>query len=136
MTADLTYLVWAVALTIVHVLLASSGAMTQIALPVLAGNRETPVEGRGCMLHKLALVKGLDYHDLKPMVSALFPLTFGEGTLTVADEVSDGTLVCLGAFAAVYRGGRGELLYYFGPDLVAELDALEALEATRRPALR
>jgi uncharacterized MAPEG superfamily protein len=47
MTADLTYLVWAVALTIVHVLLASSGAMTQIALPVLAGNRETPVEGRG-----------------------------------------------------------------------------------------
>lgn len=47
MTADLTYLVWTVALAIVQVLLASSGAMTQIALPVLAGNREAPVEGRG-----------------------------------------------------------------------------------------
>jgi uncharacterized MAPEG superfamily protein len=47
MTADLTYLVWAVALTLLQVLLASSGAITQIALPALAGNREEPVEGRG-----------------------------------------------------------------------------------------
>ena len=47
MTADLTYLVWAVALTIVQVLVASSGGMTQIPLPVLAGNRETSIEGRG-----------------------------------------------------------------------------------------
>jgi len=47
MTPDLTYLVWAVALTIVQVLVATSGAMTQIPLPVLAGNRETSVEGRG-----------------------------------------------------------------------------------------
>lgn len=47
MTADLTYLTWTVALTIVQVLLASSGAMSQIALPILAGNREAPVEGRG-----------------------------------------------------------------------------------------
>jgi len=47
MTTELTYLVWAVALTIVQVLVASSGAMTQIALPVLAGNREAAVEGRG-----------------------------------------------------------------------------------------
>jgi len=47
MTADLTYLVWAVALTIVQLLVAIVGAMTQFALPVLAGNREAAVEGRG-----------------------------------------------------------------------------------------
>jgi uncharacterized MAPEG superfamily protein len=47
MTPDLTYLVWAVALTIVQVLVASSGAMMQIDLPALAGNRDTPAEGRG-----------------------------------------------------------------------------------------
>jgi uncharacterized MAPEG superfamily protein len=47
MTADLTYLVWAVALTIAQVLLASSGTLTQFALPLLAGNREAPIEGRG-----------------------------------------------------------------------------------------
>jgi hypothetical protein len=29
------------------------------------------------MLHSFALEQGLDYHDLKPMVSALFPLNVG-----------------------------------------------------------
>jgi uncharacterized MAPEG superfamily protein len=47
MTTELTYLVWAVALTIVQVLVASSGAMTQIPLPVLAGNREAALDARG-----------------------------------------------------------------------------------------
>jgi uncharacterized MAPEG superfamily protein len=47
MTADLTYLVWAVALTIVQLLVTIVGATTQFALPVLVGNRETAVEGRG-----------------------------------------------------------------------------------------
>jgi uncharacterized MAPEG superfamily protein len=47
MTADLTYLVWAVALTIAQVLLASAGGMTQFAPQVLVGNREEKVEGRG-----------------------------------------------------------------------------------------
>lgn len=47
MTADLTYLVWAVVLTIVQVLVASAGGMTQFSLPVLVGNRETSIDGRG-----------------------------------------------------------------------------------------
>jgi hypothetical protein len=81
--------------------------------------------GRGCMLHKLAVARGLDYHDLKPMVSALFPLTFGSGALTIADEVEDRTLVCLDVGDSIYRGGRDEIAYYFGAALVAELDALE-----------
>ncbi len=47
MTPDLTYLVWTVALAILQILLSVVGAMTQFSLPVLVGNRETPVEGRG-----------------------------------------------------------------------------------------
>jgi len=47
MTPDLKYLVWAVALTIVQLLVAIVGATTQFSMPVLAGNRETAVEGRG-----------------------------------------------------------------------------------------
>lgn len=47
MTPDLTYLVWAVALTIVQVLVAIVGAATQFAMPLLVGNRETAIEGRG-----------------------------------------------------------------------------------------
>ncbi len=47
MTADLTYLVWAAALTMIQLLIVIVGASLQIPLSVLAGNRETPVEGRG-----------------------------------------------------------------------------------------
>jgi uncharacterized MAPEG superfamily protein len=47
MTLDLTYLVWAAALTMAQLLIVIVGATMQIPLPVLAGNRETAVEGRG-----------------------------------------------------------------------------------------
>src|SRR5512141_948177 len=47
MTPDLKYLVWTVALTIVQLLVAVAGATTQFPMPVLAGNRETAIEGRG-----------------------------------------------------------------------------------------
>jgi uncharacterized MAPEG superfamily protein len=47
MSPDLTYLVWATALTMVQLLVVIIGASFTIPLPVLAGNRETPVEGKG-----------------------------------------------------------------------------------------
>jgi len=47
MTADLTFLVWAVALTLVQVLVSVVGAMTQVSMPTLMGNREPPIECRG-----------------------------------------------------------------------------------------
>lgn len=80
--------------------------------------------GRGCLLHAFALERGEDYHALKPMVSALFPITFCDGVLTVADEVEDGSLVCGGEGPSVYEAARPELLHYFGEDCVRELDQL------------
>jgi hypothetical protein len=80
---------------------------------------------RGCALHRHALASGIDYHDLKPMVSALFPLTFDEGVLHPSTEVEDGTLICGGDGPTLYRGAREELAYYFGDALVRELDALD-----------
>ena len=47
MTVEMQYLVWAVALTIVQLLVAVAGVSTQFPIPVLAGNRETAIEGRG-----------------------------------------------------------------------------------------
>ncbi len=82
--------------------------------------------GRGCLLHAFALGTSQDYHTLKPIVSALFPLTFGHGTLFVSDELDDGSLVCGGDGPTVYEAARGELAYYFGDALVAELDARAA----------
>ena len=40
MTPELMYLVWSAALTVVLVLIAVSGAILEVGLPTLAGNRE------------------------------------------------------------------------------------------------
>ena len=47
MHTELALLAWAVALTLAQVLVAIVGASTQFSLPVLVGNRETPVDGKG-----------------------------------------------------------------------------------------
>jgi len=80
--------------------------------------------GRGCLIHSCCLEHGIEYHTLKPMVSALFPLTYDLGLLHPSGDAVSGELVCLGEGESLYRGGREELRYYFGEALVAELDAL------------
>jgi len=79
---------------------------------------------RGCALHAFALERGDDYHAIKPMVSALFPLTFGDGALLCSDELVDESLVCAGEGPTAYEMARAELRHYFGDELVTELDAL------------
>jgi hypothetical protein len=81
--------------------------------------------GRGCHLHAHSLETGLDYHRLKPLVSSLLPVTFDSGLLHPSDEVEDRDLVCLDRGPTLYRGVRDELAYYFGPELVAEIDRIE-----------
>lgn len=82
-------------------------------------------KGRGCLIHAYALQNGLDYHAVKPLVSTLFPVTFEHGVLAASNELADGSLVCAtGSGPTLYDGARDELLYYFGADLVAELDRL------------
>jgi hypothetical protein len=86
--------------------------------------------GRGCMIHSFALARGRDYHELKPMVSILFPLTFDYGLLHPSDEIEDRSLQCIDDGPTLYQGVREEVAWYFGEALVSELDALEAAEAT------
>jgi hypothetical protein len=83
---------------------------------------------RGCMLHSFALARGVDYHELKPMVSVLFPITFDEGLLHPSNEIGDRSLQCYNDGPTLYRGVRGEVSWYFGHSLVAELDELERVE--------
>lgn len=98
-----------------------------------AATRTTVVDGgcvflrrgaRGCTLHAFALAQGRDYHEIKPMVSALFPVTFGGGTLFCSEELVDGSLVCAGDGPTAYEMARSELAYYFGGAMIVELDAL------------
>ncbi len=67
---------------------------------------------------------------MKPMVSTLFPVTFGEGTLLCSEELVDGSLVCAGDGPTAYEMARSELAYYFGAELVGELDALAQSRAS------
>jgi hypothetical protein len=83
-------------------------------------------KGRGCMLHSYALERGIDYHDVKPMVSALFPLTFDYGLLHPSNEIVDRSLQCIDDGPTLYRGVRDEVDWYFGTELVVELDRFEA----------
>ena len=79
---------------------------------------------RGCTLHAVSLEHGADYHLLKPMVSALFPVTFGDQVLLCSEELAEGSLVCAGEGPTAYEMARAELRFYFGDELVAELDAM------------
>lgn len=80
---------------------------------------------RGCGLHRYAIQRGMDYHEIKPLVCILFPLSFEEGVLSAAAEVEDLSLVCEGVGETLYRSMRGELEYYLGRGFVEELDEIE-----------
>lgn len=90
--------------------------------------------GRGCLIHSYAISAGIDFHELKPMVSTLFPLTFDDDLLHPSNEIEDSSLCCLGPGQSLYQAVRSDLVYYFGNSFVFELDALEASTLGRVPA--
>jgi Fe-S-cluster containining protein len=83
-------------------------------------------QGRGCRLHSYAMEKGIDVHEIKPMVCLLWPVTWWEGVLQPSNEIVDNDLICLGPGQTCYRSSRNDIAYYFGAHLVSELDGLEA----------
>lgn len=84
------------------------------------------VPGAGCAIHAHAAERGIDYHELKPMVCSLFPVTWDLGLLRPAYEVQEESLVCLNVGPTLYVGVRDEIGHYFSGALLAELDAIEA----------
>ena len=77
---------------------------------------------RGCMLHRYATMKGIDPHQIKPMVCFLFPATWETGNLLVAGFLSG--LPCSARGVSVFEAQKREISYYFGRDLVTELEGL------------
>jgi Fe-S-cluster containining protein len=80
---------------------------------------------RGCGLHRYAISKQMDYHEIKPLLCILFPLSFGEGILSLAAEMDDNSLICSGLGYSAYQSMRNELEHYFGREFVEELDRIE-----------
>lgn len=81
-------------------------------------------KGRGCLLHSFALQEGFEPNTIKPLVSAIFPVTFYDRMLCAAEEVTENELVCRDQGLSLYEGARSDLLYYFGTELIAQLDQL------------
>jgi Fe-S-cluster containining protein len=79
---------------------------------------------RGCSIHSFALSLAIDFHELKPMVCVLFPVTFDYGLLHCSNEIEDRSLQCYGEGPTIYDGVRSEIEWYFGAELVAELDGV------------
>lgn len=111
------------------------GAYTRTAVVPLPAGRSPHTDdacvfldpvGRGCRIHRFALERNIDVHDIKPMVCLFFPLCHGEGVLRPAVEFLENDLVCMGDGPTVYSAARDEVRYYFGDELVAELDRLAA----------
>jgi Fe-S-cluster containining protein len=80
-------------------------------------------DGRGCGLHSFAISAGRDYHQLKPKVCWLFPITWDRGVLRPSYDITD-DLVCRNQGPILYDMVRDELAVAFGAGLVAELDRL------------
>jgi Fe-S-cluster containining protein len=80
-------------------------------------------KGRGCGIHAFAMATGRDYHQIKPMVCWLFPVTWDKGVLRPNSDVKD-DLACAGTGQTLYQAARDEIAKVFGPALVQELDAL------------
>lgn len=80
---------------------------------------------RGCQIHRYALEAGLDHYLLKPFYSVLYPLSVVGGALVPAEDIDPvPLLVCSGYQDSLYAGIRSDLGYYYGADLLAELDRL------------
>lgn len=79
-------------------------------------------KGRGCMLHSFALQEDMNFNDIKPLVSAIFPVTFAEGCLCPSDEILDNELICRDQGPSLYEGARSDLQHYFGSEFIAILD--------------
>ena len=90
--------------------------------------------GRGCRIHRFALERGIDVHTIKPMVCLLFPASFNHAVLCPAYEFEfDDELVCRGPGPTIYSSAKDDIRWYFGDEMIAELDRLEAADRADHP---
>ena len=80
---------------------------------------------RGCLIHSYCVNNNLDFHELKPLIGCLFPLTFAKGLLQPSNEIKEKSLKCLNQGITLYEGTKNDLCYYFGQELINELDNLK-----------
>jgi Fe-S-cluster containining protein len=80
---------------------------------------------RGCAIHRAALEGGWDFRGVKPAICRLFPLSYEEDAIVIADEYPEYSCAHVEG-PTLYRITRDALADLFGEALVVALDAAEA----------
>ncbi|MCW5801348.1 MAG: hypothetical protein KIT31_02970 [Deltaproteobacteria bacterium] len=80
---------------------------------------------RGCAIHRASIEHGWDYRGVKPSICRLFPLSYEQDTILVAEEEYPEYSCAYTGGPSLYRAAREALSDAFGPELIAALDAAE-----------
>jgi Fe-S-cluster containining protein len=80
---------------------------------------------RGCAIHRAALEHGWDFRGVKPAICRLFPLSYEEDAIVIADEYPEYSCAHT-AGPTLYRITRDALADIFGEALVVAMDDAEA----------
>lgn len=88
---------------------------------------------RGCAIHRAALEQDWDFRGVKPTICRLYPVTYGEGAIFVADDYPDYSCAFQDDAPTLYRVARAALADIFGEDLVRAMDAAEAKLLAEQP---
>jgi Fe-S-cluster containining protein len=90
-------------------------------------------DNRGCAIHRASLERGWDFRGIKPAICRLFPLSYEEDSIVIADEYPEYSCAHVEG-PTLYRLTRDTLGELFGPELVVALDAAEHQVLSRAPA--
>ncbi len=90
-------------------------------------------DGRGCAVHRASLENGWDFHGTKPHICRLFPVTYDDDSIVIAEDYIDYSCAFDDSAPSLYRVQRSSLEAIFGQELIAELDAAEAAVLAAQP---
>jgi Fe-S-cluster containining protein len=80
---------------------------------------------RGCAIHRASIENGWDFRGVKPAICRLFPLSYEDDAIVIADEYEEYSCAHVEG-PSLYRISRDTIADVFGDDLVRALDAAEA----------
>ena len=80
---------------------------------------------RGCAIHRASIEKGWDFRGVKPAICRLFPLSYEDDAIVIADEYEEYSCAHVDG-PTLYRISRDTIADVFGEELVRALDAAEA----------
>ena len=84
-------------------------------------------KNRGCLIHGFANKIGRDFREIKFFYCSLFPADVEHTEMLTIGKIlrRPGYLDCSKGTSTVYKVSRPDIEYYYGKELIAELDGLE-----------